>query len=178
MERELGIGTFGPAIRKLKRWLSLRQAGFCSRRAIHEDYTREETTLALASEGETDEVVRIAREKGYQVCKGRVGAMDSAKIFAAVETAAKREGIIKNMYREEHAIYHSALEAYSAICRGQEGLGSILRTVGLVFSIVRGPRVPGDMKEDEWIAVMMYGYMGAPTKGYEHEVLGLGINPV
>ena len=28
---------------------------------------------------------------GYKVLKGRVGSMDSAKIFAAIETAAKKE---------------------------------------------------------------------------------------
>jgi hut operon positive regulatory protein len=134
--------------------------------------------VALTSEGEMDEVLKIVKSKGYQLCKGQVGSMDSAKIFAAVETAAKREGIIKNIYREEHAIYHSTLEAFSAICRGQVGLGDVLRTAGLVFSIVRGPRIPGDNDEDEWIAVVMYGNIGAPIRGFEHEVLGLGINPV
>lgn len=134
--------------------------------------------LVLTSEDNMEEIIRAAREKGYKVYKGRVGSMDSAKIFAAIETAAKKEGLIKDIYREEHAIYHSALEAYSGICRGQTGLGNILRTAGLVFSIVRGPRLPEDTKDGEWIAVALYGNLGAPTKGYEHEVIGLGINPV
>lgn len=134
--------------------------------------------IVLTTDGDTDELIRITREKGYKVYKGCVGSMDSSKIFAAVETAAKKEGLIRNIYREEHAIYHSQLEAYSGICRGQVGLGNMLRTAGLVFSIVRGPRIPGGSVNDEWIAVALYGYMGAPTKGYEHEVIGLGINPI
>lgn len=134
--------------------------------------------LVLASDDEKDEVIRSAVAAGYQVWRGHVGSMDSAKIFAAIETAASREGLIQPVYREEHAIYHSVLDAYSAICRGQTGLGNILRTVGLVFSIVRGPRMSGDVSDGEWVAVALYGSMGAPRKGYEHEVLGMGMNPI
>ncbi|MGL5512839.1 MAG: HutP family protein, partial [Sporomusa sp.] len=110
--------------------------------------------------------------------KGKVGSMDSAKSFAAVETAAKRENLIDLRYREEHALYHSLLEAYSGMCRGQDGLGNIMRTAGLVFSIVRGRRLPDHRDDGEWISVALYGNMGAPIKGYEHEVLGLGMNPI
>ena len=134
--------------------------------------------LALASEKDEAEIFKIAREHGYKLHKGRVGSMDSAKIFAAVETAAKKENLIKDNYREEHALYHSTLEAYTGICRGQVGLGNILRTAGLGFSVVRGSRMPGDKTDGEWVAVVLYGSMGAPIKGYEHEVIGLGINPV
>ncbi|VBB07364.1 hut operon regulatory protein hutp [Lucifera butyrica] len=115
---------------------------------------------------------------GYKVYKGKVGSMDSAKIFAAITTAAKREGLINDRYREEHALYHSILEAYHGICRGQDGLGNVMRSAGLLFSIVRGPRLPNDAADGEWIAIALYGSMGAPIKGFEHEVLGLGINPV
>jgi len=115
---------------------------------------------------------------GYKVVKGRVGSMDSAKIFAAVETAAKKECLINASYRDEHSLYHTVLEAYSGICRGQVGLGNILRTAGLTFSIVRGPRILGDSSDGEWIAVALYGSMGAPVKGNEHEVMGMGINPI
>ena len=52
------------------------------------------------------------------------------------------------------------------------------RTAGLTFSIVRGPRILGDDSDGEWIAVALYGNMGAPIKGFEHEVMGLGINPI
>jgi len=134
--------------------------------------------LALSSSEDEGELYQIGTELGYKLYKGKVGSMDSTKIFAAVETAAKKEGLVKALYREEHAIYHSVLEAYNAICRGQLGLGNVLRSVGLVFSIVRGPRIPGDYEDGEWIAVALYGNMGAPIKGFEHEVIGLGINPV
>jgi len=115
---------------------------------------------------------------GYKVVKGRVGSMDSAKIFAAVETAAKKECLINASYRDEHSLYHTVLEAYSGICRGQVGLGNILRTAGLTFSIVRGPRILGDSSDGEWLAVALYGSMGAPVRGNEHEVMGMGMNPI
>lgn len=125
-----------------------------------------------------DSLCKQGRECGYRLLRGKVGSMDSAKIFAAIETAAKKEGLIDLRYREEHALYHSALEAYSGMCRGQDGLGTILRSAGLLFSIVRGKRLSGKGDDGEWISVALYGNMGAPIKGYEHEVLGLGMNPI
>ena len=139
---------------------------------------------AISTKNEGEEIYRKAFKMGYRLYKGSVGSMDSAKIFAAVETAAKKEELIHPIYREEHSIYHSILEAYTAICRGQEGLGNVLRSAGLAFSIVRGPRLPSstgganEANDGDWIAVVLYGNMGAPIKGYEHEVIGLGINPV
>jgi len=134
--------------------------------------------LALSQEGESEAIKADAIAKGYQVYKGRVGSMDSAKIFAAVETAAKKEGLIGKSYREEHSVYHSVLEAYNGICRGQVGLGNMLRSAGLVFSIVKGPRIQGDAKDGDWLAIVLFGNMGAPIVGFEHEVIGLGVNPV
>ncbi|MBP1745359.1 MAG: hutP [Firmicutes bacterium] len=134
--------------------------------------------LCISSESEEEKIRETSILNGYKVLKGRVGSMDSAKIFAAVETAAKKECLIREIYRDEHQLYHAVLEAYSSICRGQVGLGNILRTAGLTFSIVRGPRVLGDDSDGEWIAVALYGSMGAPKRGYEHEVMGLGINPI
>jgi len=136
------------------------------------------TLMALGSDSDLKKIRKRAQEEGYIVYKGCVGSMDSAKIFAAIETAAKKEGIIKPLYREEHSIYHSILDAYAAICRGQAGLGNVLRTVGLAYSIVKGPRIPKEMNDGDWVAVVLYGNIGAPTKGYEHEVIGLGINPI
>lgn len=133
---------------------------------------------AISTKSEAEEICQKASEMGYRLYKGSVGSMDSAKIFAAVETAAKKEGLINPIYREEHSIYHSILEAYTAICRGREGLGNVLRSAGLAFSIVRGPRISNDKNDGEWIAIVLFGNMGAPIKGYEHEVIGLGINPV
>ncbi|HEY5575742.1 MAG TPA: HutP family protein [Clostridiaceae bacterium] len=134
--------------------------------------------ICMSSESEEEMIRKTSILNGYKVLKGRVGSMDSAKIFAAIETAAKKESLINASYREEHPLYHTVLEAYSGICRGQVGLGNILRTAGLKFSIVRGPRILGDDSDGEWIAVALYGSMGAPVKGYEHEVMGLGINPI
>jgi hut operon positive regulator len=109
----------------------------------------------------------------YQVVLGQVGTMDVQKIIAAIETAARRENLIGPEYAEEHALYHAAVEALHGITRGQIALGSLLRTVGLRFSLTRGPRHPGD--QTTWIAVALYGTIGQPVKGMEHEVIGLGI---
>jgi len=135
--------------------------------------------LAISSDAEEKEVFQKGEQAGYKLFKGRVGSMEGEKkIFAAVETAAKRRDIIVNTYREEHALYHSILDAFHGVCRGELALGSVLRSVGLVFSIVRGPRIAGDYSDGEWLAVALYGNIGAPIKGFEHEVIGLGINNV
>jgi len=112
----------------------------------------------------------------HRVVLGQVGTMDVQKIIAAVETAAKREQLIGPEYAEEHALYHATLEALHGIGRGQIALGTLLRTVGLRFSLVRGPRLPGD--QTTWLAVALYGTIGQPVKGMEHEVVGLGISHV
>lgn len=112
----------------------------------------------------------------WKYCAGKVGSMESHKVVAAVETAAKKNGIIKQeVYRESHALYHAIIEALEGVTRGQMQLGAVLRTVGLRFSIVRGN--PYDNAEEgEWIAVAFYGTIGAPVKGLEHEAVGLGIS--
>jgi len=134
--------------------------------------------LAASDPDEEDELFQIAEKVGYKFYKGKAGSMDSEKIFAAVETAAKRRGLVQEQYREEHAIYHALLDAFHGVCRGELALGSILRSAGLVFSIVRGPRIAEDYSDGEWLAVALYGTIGAPIKGYEHEVMGLGINHI
>lgn len=134
--------------------------------------------LAVSSEEDEKQLLREAEGLGFKVCKGRVGSMESGKIFAAVGTAAKRADLVHSQYREEHALYHSVLDAFHGVCRGQLALGSILRTAGLAFSIARGPRLSGDYSDGEWLAVALYGTIGAPIKGYEHEVMGLGINHI
>jgi len=133
-------------------------------------------TLALAGEEELPVLLNQVRQSGYQVVVGKVGSMDAEKIVAAVETAAKRSRLIKAVYQEEHSLYHAVIEAFHGVCRGQLELGSILRTVGLNFAVVRGPREAGPGAEGEWLAVALYGTIGAPIKGFEHEVVGLGIN--
>lgn len=135
-------------------------------------------SLAVSSAAEEQQLMQIAEKAGYRYYKGRVGSMESEKIFAAIETAAKRRGLFQDIYREEHALYHSILDAFHGICRGEVALGSILRTAGLIFSIVRGPRIAGDYSDGEWLAVALYGTIGAPIKGFEHEAMGLGINHI
>ncbi len=132
---------------------------------------------ALADEKLEKQIKQEAAKKGYTLFKGRVGSMNTEKIFAAVETAAARENMIrKEHYRDTHALYHAILDAFVGICRGQLGLGNMLRTVGLIFAVVRGPRSSDQQDDGEWIAVVLYGTIGAPIKGYEHETIGLGIN--
>ncbi|MDW7739387.1 MAG: HutP family protein [Bacillota bacterium] len=130
------------------------------------------------SADELEEQIKITAESsGFLLIKGKVGSMSTEKIFAAVETAAQREGLIrKDCYRDTHALYHAILDAFVGICRGQLGLGNMLRTVGLIFTVVRGPRSTEQREDGDWLAVVLYGTIGAPVKGYEHETIGLGIN--
>ncbi len=132
-------------------------------------------SIAMAEGGEAESLAEQAKGKGFAVCTGKVGSMDVQKIIAAVETAAKREGIIDQSYRSLHALYHAILDALQGMGRGPLELGSILRTLGMRFAIVKGPRSPRD-EDGTWLAVGMYGLIGAPIKGHEHEVCGLGIN--
>lgn len=114
----------------------------------------------------------------WRYCKGKVGSMEAHKVVAAVETAAKNQGmIVTGLYRETHALYHAIMEAISGVTRGDNQLGTVLRTVGLSFSIVRGNPYQ-DQREGEWLAVALYGTIGAPVKGLEHEAIGLGINHI
>src|SRR5688572_11270806 len=77
--------------------------------------------------------------KGVKYCQGKVGSMNMQKVIAAVETAAKRNGIIhETYYRETHALYHAIIEAIEGVTRGRAAIGEMSRTVGLRFAIVRG----------------------------------------
>lgn len=113
-----------------------------------------------------------------QIIVGKIGTMSLNKIISSVDTAARREGIIsESHYRETHALYHAILEAVNGITRGELSIGEIMRTVGLKFAVVRGCPYE-DQEEGEWIAVSLYGTIGAPIKGKEHETIGLGINHI
>jgi hut operon positive regulatory protein len=120
----------------------------------------------------------LIEKQGWKYCTGKAGSMDSQKVVAAIETAAKNESVIKTgIYRETHALYHAIMEAFHGVTRGQVQLGTVLRTVGLRFIVVRGN--PYEKKEEgDWIAVALYGTIGAPVKGLEHEAVGLGINHI
>ena len=135
-------------------------------------------SILLAVSEDATIIEEQIQQSNFQSCKGRVGSMESNKIVAAIETAAKKNGIIKEgLYREAHSLYHAIIEALHGVTRGQVQLGSFQRTVGLRFAVVRGtPFI--DKAEGEWLAVALYGTIGAPIKGQEHETIGLGINHV
>jgi hut operon positive regulatory protein len=139
---------------------------------------RNAVLLALMEEEEEAEIIAHLDALEWRYCKGKVGSMELQKIVASIETAAKRNDIVNSdLYREMHALYHAVIEAVQGITRGQVELGDLMRTVGLRFAVVRGkPYENSD--EGEWIAVALYGTIGAPVRGLEHETIGLGINHI
>jgi hut operon positive regulator len=134
--------------------------------------------LVLSGEEASGEYAHSMEELRWDHCVGKVGSMESHKVVAAIETAAKKHKLIRpEVYRESHALYHAILEAMEGVTRGQIQLGSVQRTVGLRFAVIKGN--PYDSAEEgQWIAVALYGTIGAPIKGLEHEVVGLGINHI
>ncbi|OIJ12950.1 transcriptional regulator [Anaerobacillus arseniciselenatis] len=136
------------------------------------------TAILLVLNGEECISKEQLRQLKWKSCTGKVGSMESQKVVAAIETAAKKNGIIQpGVYRETHALYHAIIDAVSGVTRGQVQIGSVLRTVGLSFSIIRGNPYESE-QEGDWIAVCLYGTIGAPVKGLEHETIGLGINHI
>ncbi|WP_328591271.1 hut operon transcriptional regulator HutP [Paenibacillus albiflavus] len=124
------------------------------------------------------EVEDELKTRGYRYTIGKVGSMDIVKVVAAIETAAKSKHIIdEGHYREAHALYHATIEAIQGIGRGTIQFGEILRTVGLTFAIVRGT-VDRPGHDGEWISVCVFGSIGAPKKGFEHDTLGFGYNHI
>lgn len=134
--------------------------------------------LLLALSDDMKELQKYYENKNYVIYKGQAGSMDAKKIVAAIETAASREDIIRENYHEEHALYHAIIEALSGYCRGQVMLGEVLRSAGLSFTIVRGMLVEDDSSSGNWIAVVLYGQIGSPRRGFEHEAIGMGIQPI
>ena len=137
------------------------------------------TISLLIAEEEEKNILEKINSLGYKICQGKVGTMESKAIIAAIETTAKREGIFKaGCYREEHAVYHTALSALKGLCRGEIGIGNFLRTIGVKFVVLRGPMDTTRSDLGEWISVGIYGTVGAPIKGFEHEAIGLDINNI
>jgi len=131
--------------------------------------------IAIADAGEeAEKLIREARRLGYKAIRSQVGSMSMDKVIAAIETASRREGIISDTYHQEHALYHAIIDALLGVCRGQLELGNIVRTVGLSYSVVCGPIRCDCNREENWIMVVLYGTIGAPIKGFEHEAIGLG----
>ncbi|MBY4602980.1 MULTISPECIES: hut operon transcriptional regulator HutP [Bacillus] len=136
------------------------------------------SVLLLLNEAEESKQVRELERDGWKVCLGKVGSMDAHKVVAAIETASKKSGVIQSEgYRESHALYHATMEALHGVTRGEMLLGSLLRTVGLRFAVLRGNPYESEA-EGDWIAVSLYGTIGAPIKGLEHETFGVGINHI
>ncbi|BET53071.1 MULTISPECIES: hut operon transcriptional regulator HutP [Bacillus] len=136
------------------------------------------SVLLLLNEAEKSTQVEELERDGWKVCLGKVGSMDAHKVVAAIETASKKSGVIQSEgYRESHALYHATMEALHGVTRGEMLLGSLLRTVGLRFAVLRGNPYESEA-EGDWIAVSLYGTIGAPIKGLEHETFGVGINHI
>ncbi|MEC1528796.1 hut operon transcriptional regulator HutP [Bacillus spizizenii] len=136
------------------------------------------SVLLLLNEAEESTQVEELVRDGWKVCLGKVGSMDAHKVVAAIETASKKSGVIQSEgYRESHALYHATMEALHGVTRGEMLLGSLLRTVGLRFAVLRGNPYESEA-EGDWIAVSLYGTIGAPIKGLEHETFGVGINHI
>jgi len=136
-------------------------------------------SLLISSKEEEKELLKKASGLGYKICMGKAGTMESRELIAAIETTAKREGIFKaGCYREEHAVYHAALNALRGFCRGEIGIGNFLRTIGVKFVVLRGPIDTTRSDLGEWVSVGIYGMVGAPIKGFEHEAIGLEINNI
>jgi hut operon positive regulator len=112
----------------------------------------------------------------YRVGLGRVGTMETQSIYAAVLACAERSTVLDPGLNDVHALYHATRDALDGVLRDSGGLGPTLRTVALLFTIVRGPRIPGLDGERDWIAVAMFGSVGAPRSGWEHDAVGLGIS--
>ena len=105
----------------------MRESHASSRNTSNWSYTM---LLALADENESP-VLSIP--KGWKYCTGKVGSMNSQKVVAAMETAAKSNQVIEtDVYRETHALYHAIMEALYGVTRGQIQLADVLRTVGLL----------------------------------------------
>ena len=136
-------------------------------------------SLLISSGEEEKELSKKASGLGYKYALGKAGTMESSELIAAIETTAKREGIFKaGCYREEHAVYHAALNALRGFCRGEIGIGNFLRTIGVKFVVLRGPIDTTRIDLGEWVSIGIYGMVGAPIKGFEHEAIGLEINNI
>jgi len=129
-------------------------------------------SLGLVIADTPEPVLSALRVEGYRGCTGRAGSTEIQKILQAIETAALREGVVSDDVIELHALYHAAHDAMLGLLRGDMSLGSLLRTVGLRFAVVRSPEDGGR----SWVAVAVYGSIGSFMKGKEHEAAGLGIS--
>ena len=146
-----------------------------SREVVMEPLGKKVIEILIADEDKRQKLLAECKAAGMRICFGKAGSMNAEKIIAAVLTASKREGVWDaNRFREEHAIYDATLEAMHAVCHGQLVVSEAMRTIGLSFCVIR-KNLPDN---GEWVYVGMYGTIGAPIKGFEHEAIGLGINHI
>ncbi len=111
-----------------------------------------------------------------QICFGRVGTMKTSDIIGAIQTSAKRHGILGDSYKEEHTIYSAIIDALYGIFRGNMMLQESVRSTYLNYAIARG--LYYDTEPGDWLIVALYGSIGSTTKGHEHEAIGVGIKPL
>lgn len=111
----------------------------------------------------------------YRAATGRVGTMDTQDVYAAVLTVAERAKLLDPGLNDAHALYHATHDALLGVLRDPAGLGPTLRTTALLYAILRGPRLLGLLGERDWIAVAMFGSIGAPRPAWEHDAVGLGV---
>jgi len=86
--------------------------------------------LLMSSRLDEEKNLIMIKKLGYKICIGKAGSMKINTIIAAIETAARREGIYHKgiCYRGEHALYHAIVEALKGLCRGEVG-GDLLRSI-------------------------------------------------
>jgi hut operon positive regulator len=111
----------------------------------------------------------------YRAAIGRVGTMDAQDVYASVLTVAERAKLLDPGLNDAHALYHATHDAMLGILRDPAGLGPTFRTTALVYTILRGPRKLELRGERDWIAVAMFGSIGAPRPAWEHDAVGLGV---
>lgn len=111
----------------------------------------------------------------YRAAIGRVGTMHTQDVYAAVLTVAERAKLLDPGLNDAHALYHATHDALLGILRDPPGLGPTFRTTALVYAILRGPRLLDLRDERDWIAVAMFGSIGAPRPGWQHDAVGLGV---
>ena len=121
--------------------------------------------LALALSDEEEKSLKEQYTQDGFLCavtktKGDVEAISQSIKNSAIDLAVK-EGLIKNVEHEIHAVLHAALEA-------REGL--VIKTAtgaGLDLRI-------GVVRRENWVAVAVYGFSGLHSYAY-HERAGLGV---
>ena len=70
--------------------------------------------LILANSEELEPIYKQLNDNGFKYCVGKTGSMEMQKVVSAIETAAKRNNLVKeSLYRELHALYHAIFRSDS-----------------------------------------------------------------